>query len=142
MIRDKDEKNLQLEEIMKRRIIAKTICWGIRGVLVLTCFAVVWGLLTIINKGVMVEWVANREWLLSLIITTLFSAITIVYGNKFDKETIIIGLINKIDTKVFGWLNATSEQIDNLKFLLEGIENGLIETEKMMEEYKLQADAS
>ena len=142
LIRDKDEKNLQLEEIMKRNKIAKVICWGIRGVLVLICFAVIWGLLTIINKGVMVEWIANREWLLSLIITILFTAITIVYGNKIDKETIIIGLLNKIDTKVFGWLNATSEQIDNLKFLLEGIENRLIETEKMMEEYKLQADAS
>ncbi|MGN1198037.1 MAG: hypothetical protein ACI4TA_10610 [Acetatifactor sp.] len=142
LIRDKDEKNLQLEEIMKRNKIAKVICWGIRGVLVLICFAVIWGLLTIINKGVMVEWVANREWLLSLIITILFTAITIVYGNKIDKETIIIGLLNKIDTKVFGWLNATSEQIDNLKFLLEGIENRLIEAEKMMEEYKLQADAS
>ena len=78
----------------------------------------------------------------SLIITILFTAITIVYGNKIDKETIIIGLLNKIDTKVFGWLNATSEQLDNLEFLLEGIENTLIETEKMMEEYKLQADAS
>lgn len=142
LIRDKDEKNLQLEEIMKRNKIAKVICWGIRGVLVLICFAVIWGLLTIINKGVMVERIANREWLLSLIITILFTAITIVYGNKIDKETIIIGLLNKIDTKVFGWLNATSEQIDNLKFLLEGIENRLIETEKMMEEYKLQADAS
>ena len=142
LIRDKDEKNLQLEEIMKRNKIAKVICWGIRGVLVLICFAVIWGLLTIINKGVMVEWVANREWLLSLIITILFTAITIVYGNKIDKETIIIGLLNKIDTKVFGWFNATSEQIDNLKFLLEGIENRLIEAEKMMEEYKLQADAS
>lgn len=142
LIRDKDEKNLQLEEIMKRNKIAKVICWGIRGVLVLICFAVIWGLLTIINKGVMVEWIANREWLLSLIITILFTAITIVYGNKIDKETIIIGLLNKIDTKVFGWLNATSEQIDNLKFLLEGIENRLIETEKMMEEYKLQADAN
>lgn len=142
LIRDKDEKNLQLEEIMKRNKIAKVICWGIRGVLVLICFAVIWGLLTIINKGVMVEWVANREWILSLIITILFTAITIVYGNKIDKETIIIGLLNKIDTKVFGWLNATSEQIDNLKFLLEGIENRLIEAEKMMEEYKLQADAS
>ena len=142
LIRDKDEKNLQLEEIMKRNKIAKVICWGIRGVVVLICFAVIWGLLTIINKGVMVEWVANREWLLSLIITILFTAITIVYGNKIDKETIIIGLLNKIDTKVFGWLNATSEQIDNLEFLLEGIENRLIETEKMMEEYKLQADAS
>lgn len=142
LIRDKDEKNLQLEEMMKRNKIAKVICWGIRGVLVLICFAVIWGLLTIINKGVMVEWVANREWLLSLIITILFTAITIVYGNKIDKETIIIGLLNKIDTKVFGWLNATSEQIDNLKFLLEGIENRLIEAEKMMEEYKLQADAS
>lgn len=142
LIRDKDEKNLQLEEIMKRNRIAKVICWGIRGVLVLICFAVIWGLLTIINKGVMVEWVANREWLLSLIITILFTAITIVYGNKIDKATIIIGLLNKIDTKVFGWLNATSEEIDNLKFLLEGIENRLIEVEKMMEEYKLQVDAS
>lgn len=127
---------------MKRNKIAKSICWGIRGILVLICFAAIWGLLSIINKGVMVEWVANREWLLSLIITILFTAIIIVCGKKIEKETIIIGLLNKIDTKVFGWLNATSEQIDNLKFLLEGIENGLNETEKMMEEYKLQADAS
>ena len=142
LIRDKDEKNLQLVEIMKRNKIAKVICWGIRGALVLICFAIIWGLLTIINKGVMVEWVANREWLLSLIITILFTAITIVCGKKIEKETIIIGLLNIIDAKVFGCLNATSEQIDNLKFLLEGIENELIEAEKMMEEYKSQADAS
>ena len=141
LIRDKDEKNLQLEETMKRNKTANVICRCIRGVLVLICFAVIWELLSKINTCVMVEWVANREWLLSLIITTLFIALTIVFGKKIEKETLIIGLLNKIDGKVFGWLNATSEQIDNLKFLLEGIENELNEIEKMMTEYKLQGIA-
>ena len=142
LIRDKDEKNLQLAEVMKRNKIAKVICWSIRGILVLICFVAIGGLLSIINKGVMVEWGANREWLLSLIITMLFTAINIICGKKIKKETIIIGLLNKIDFKVSCWLKATSEQIDNLKFLLEGIENELIEAEKMMDEYKSQADAS
>jgi len=142
LIRDKDEKNLQLAEMMKRNKIAKVICWSIRGILVLICFVAIGVLLSIINKGVMVEWGANREWLLSLIITMLFTAINIIRGKKIEKETIIIGLLNKVDFKVSCWLKATSEQIDNLKFLLEGIENELIEAEKMMDEYKSQADAS
>lgn len=142
LISDKKDKELKLEELKQRNKIAKIICCAIKGMMVLLCFAIIWGLLSGINKVTMVEWIANREWLLSAIITIALIAVTIIWGKKIEKEKIIIGMLNRIDNKVFHWLNATPEQLDDLKFLLEGIENGLNETEKMMAEYKSQVDAS
>ena len=140
LVREKNEKELKLDIIKQRNKKAKIICWGIKGIMVLFCFAIIWGLLFIINKSAMVEWVADREWVLSIIITLVVTVISIILGRKIEKDTIITGMIQRINDKVFSRLNASSEQIDDLKFILEGIENEIKEAEKMMEEYKLQVN--
>lgn len=137
---DKREKEKALEALQQRSRAAGCICKIIRGLMVGGCFMVIWFLFSLFNIETTITWFANREWLLGAIVTMVFVVVAIIYGKKIEKETLIIELLIKIDRMIYRLLNATAEQLDDCKFLLDGIDIALKETEETMQEYKLQAE--
>lgn len=140
LIKEQKEKELELELVIKKKKLAKVICNIIKGASIFICFVIIWLLIWLANKEKMVEWINNREWLFSAIFTMIIFGSIIICGKKTDKEIIVTSIINKLNKYVYELLNFKEEEIDNYKFILEGIRKEIIDIEKMMEEYKSLAD--
>ena len=123
--------------LKKRGKTAKIYCNIIKFIVGLVCFGIILLMVSIIIKQVNIEFLTRYELCIKIIIAVFIFFREVVLKKKIKRETFPLRLFNKIESGVYSFFRATSEQIENCKFILEGNESGLKETEMKMEECKL-----
>lgn len=131
------EKELELELLKKRRKIAKIFCNIIKVIIGVICLGIILFMVSLMIRQVKIEFFTRYEVCFQIIIAVLIFFLELVLDKKIKKETLSLRLFNKIEKGVYSLFRGTSEQMDNCKFIIEGNENGLKETEMKMEECKL-----
>ena len=136
------EKELELELLKKREKIANIYYNIIKLIVGMVCLGIILLLVLIIIRKVNIEFFTRYELCINIIIAVFIFFCEVVLEKKVKKETLLLRLFNKIESGVYSFFRATSEQIENCKFILEANENGLKETEMKMEECKLLLPSS